>query len=259
MVLYVNEGNDSAFCGYDGMMWTPLSEDTTTHWLCKGVRGQACTGELPKNLGDASHGGKVLGAVSDRSNVVLNGSETYVPRWDAEAAKWVDLPWNFNVVNPGECSYQCGVGYHPGGYGMDGSPSLNCKECSYITNMYDWKSAGTGEDNCAFGCKASFFYNGSQRSCTNCSIGTYTAPDGHQSTSCTNCQEPKTLNAPVGEKGLLKFTSNGTGQYACDFDCKERYSYYFSYDADNSCTWCAVGTYSSGGKMKVCNNCTNKP
>ena len=118
MVVYVGEGAESAFCGYDGTMWTPLSEDTTTHWLCKGG-SQTCEGTFPKNLGDTSHGGKVVSGALENSEVISNGSRTYLPRWDAEAAKWVLLEWNFNVVNPGECTYQCGVGYHPGGYGMD--------------------------------------------------------------------------------------------------------------------------------------------
>ncbi len=59
-LIYVESGSLSAFCGYDGNLWVPLSEDASTHWLCFGSNQDACVGPLPKNIGDASHGGSVV-------------------------------------------------------------------------------------------------------------------------------------------------------------------------------------------------------
>lgn len=120
-------------------------------------------------------------------------SDNYIPRRDAELGDWVKIPWTFNLIQQDICAYGCGIGYHPGGNDLDGLYTGNCPACTPILNMYDWKSPGTGDDNCQFGCKASFAYDGEARTCTDCVAGKYTAPDGHQLTSCSDCTKPQTI------------------------------------------------------------------
>ena len=144
-------------------------------------------------------------------------------------------------------------------------------------NKFRWKTAGTGDDNCDFTCKASFKYANEgkgKQSCSDCELGTYTEND-NQDKTCKACDKPAKLwrDKPGLDPYFSGFTTKGDGANACDFDCAPRYQHFFNgkkSDKDkvsiglnetvngNACIFCKVGTWSAGGK-NVCANCTNKP
>ena len=132
-------------------------------------------------------------------------------------------------------------------------------------NKFRWKTAGTGDDNCDFTCKASFKYANEgkgKQSCSDCELGTYTEND-NQDKTCKACDKPAKLwrDKPGSDPYFSGFTTKGDGANACDFDCAPRYQHFFNGKKSdknnvpiglnepvngNACIFCKVGTWSAG-------------
>lgn len=251
------------FCGCNGKEWIPLTSDMTPEKIaaCKNLGKENCVGEVNTNAN--------------------KWAPSAYPRWNHELDQWEPIGWKYSSKDPntlGDCEYNCKLWFHPGANDPEGWLQLwACKACSEVMNKFRWKTAGTGDDNCDFTCKASFKYANEgkgKQSCSDCELGTYTEND-NQDKTCKACDKPAKLwrDKPGLDPYFSGFTTKGDGANACDFDCAPRYQHFFNgkkSDKDkvsiglnetvngNACIFCKVGTWSAGGK-NVCANCTNKP
>ena len=119
-----------------------------------------------------------------------------------------------------------------GTYTTAGNTSTSCSACTAITNRYSWTSRGTSATTCGFTCNAWYKYNWTNRTCTACDNGTYTTA-GNTSTSCSACTGMPASNA--------HWTSNGTSQTSCTWECNDGYHKEWSTCVANSCAasgWC---------------------
>ncbi len=208
------------FCGCNGKEWVPLSSDMTPKKVaaCKSLMVKSCVGNL---------------------NTDLNATNKWVasasPQWNQESEQWEPIGWKYSSKDKLDaCEYNCKIWFHPGANDPEGWLQIwACKACSEVTNKFKWKTAGTGDDNCDFTCKASFKYTNSstQRTCSDCEVGTYTEND-NQDKVCKNCNAPERLStgaiSPAFWTHYYTFDTKGTGKNACDFTCDARYAYFFN-------------------------------
>lgn len=220
----------SVFCGCDGKEWIPLTSDMTPEKVA------AC-----KTLGKV----KCIGTINTDSNATNMWESSAYSRWNHESDKREPMGWKYSSKDKlGACEYNCKIWFHPGANDPEGWLQVwACKACSEVTNKFKWKTAGTGDDNCDFTCKASFKYvnTSSERKCPDCEVGTYTEND-NQDKVCKNCNAPERLSTGTISPSLwthyYTFDTKGTGENACDFTCDARYAYFFNgkgkHDSRNS-------------------------
>lgn len=210
----------SVFCGCDGKEWIPLTSDMTPEKVA------AC-----KTLGKV----KCIGTINTDSNATNMWESSAYSRWNHESDKREPMGWKYSSKDKlGACEYNCKIWFHPGANDPEGWLQVwACKACSEVVNKFRWKTAGTGNDNCDFTCKASFKYTNSstQRTCSDCEVGTYTEND-NQDKVCKNCNAPERLSTGAISPSLwthyYTFDTKGTGKNACDFTCDARYAYFFN-------------------------------
>lgn len=210
----------SVFCGCDGKEWIPLTSDMTPEKVA------AC-----KTLGKV----KCIGTINTDSNATNMWESSAYSRWNHESDKREPMGWKYSSKDKlGACEYNCKIWFHPGANDPEGWLQVwACKACSEVVNKFRWKTAGTGNDNCDFTCKASFKYTNSstQRICSDCEVGTYTEND-NQDKVCKNCNAPERLStgtiSPSFWTHYYTFDTKGTGENACDFTCDARYAYFFN-------------------------------
>lgn len=210
----------SVFCGCDGKEWIPLTSDMTPEKVA------AC-----KTLGKV----KCIGTINTDSNATNMWESSAYSRWNHESDKREPMGWKYSSKDKlGACEYNCKIWFHPGANDPEGWLQVwACKACSEVVNKFRWKTAGTGNDNCDFTCKASFKYTNSstQRTCSDCEVGTYTEND-NQDKVCKNCNAPERLStgtiSPSFWTHYYTFDTKGTGKNACDFTCDARYAYFFN-------------------------------
>lgn len=210
----------SVFCGCDGKEWIPLTSDMTPE------RVAAC-----KTLGKV----KCIGTINTDSNATNMWESSTYSRWNHESDKREPMGWKYSSKDKlGACEYNCKIWFHPGANDPEGWLQVwACKACSEVVNKFRWKTAGTGNDNCDFTCKASFKYinSSSERKCLDCEVGTYTEND-NQDKVCKNCNAPERLStgtiSPSFWTHYYTFDTKGTGENACDFTCDARYAYFFN-------------------------------
>lgn len=210
----------SVFCGCDGKEWIPLTSDMTPEKVA------AC-----KTLGKV----KCIGTINTDSNATNMWESSAYSRWNHESDKREPMGWKYSSKDKlGACEYNCKIWFHPGANDPEGWLQVwACKACSEVVNKFRWKTAGTGNDNCDFTCKASFKYTNSstQRTCSDCEVGTYTEND-NQDKVCKNCNAPERLSTGTISPSLwthyYTFDTKGTGKNACDFTCDARYAYFFN-------------------------------
>lgn len=210
----------SVFCGCDGKEWIPLTSDMTSEKVA------AC-----KTLGKV----KCIGTINTDSNATNMWESSAYSRWNHESDKREPMGWKYSSKDKlGACEYNCKIWFHPGANDPEGWLQVwACKACSEVVNKFRWKTAGTGNDNCDFTCKASFKYTNSstQRTCSDCEVGTYTEND-NQDKVCKNCNAPERLSTGTISPSLwthyYTFDTKGTGKNACDFTCDARYAYFFN-------------------------------
>lgn len=210
----------SVFCGCDGKEWIPLTSDMTPEKVA------AC-----KTLGKV----KCIGTINTDSNATNMWESSAYSRWNHESDKREPMGWKYSSKDKlGACEYNCKIWFHPGANDPEGWLQVwACKACSEVVNKFRWKTAGTGNDNCDFTCKASFKYTNSstQRICSDCEVGTYTEND-NQDKVCKNCNAPERLStgaiSPAFWTHYYTFDTKGTGENACDFTCDARYAYFFN-------------------------------
>lgn len=210
----------SVFCGCDGKEWIPLTSDMTPEKVA------AC-----KTLGKV----KCIGTINTDSNATNMWESSAYSRWNHESDKREPMGWKYSSRDKlGACEYNCKIWFHPGANDPEGWLQVwACKACSEVVNKFRWKTAGTGNDNCDFTCKASFKYTNSstQRTCSDCEVGTYTEND-NQDKVCKNCNAPERLStgaiSPAFWTHYYTFDTKGTGKNACDFTCDARYAYFFN-------------------------------
>lgn len=210
----------SVFCGCDGKEWIPLTSDMTPEKVA------AC-----KTLGKV----KCIGTINTDSNATNMWESSAYSRWNHESDKREPMGWKYSSKDKlGACEYNCKIWFHPGANDPEGWLQVwACKACSEVVNKFRWKTAGTGNDNCDFTCKASFKYTNSstQRICSDCEVGTYTEND-NQDKVCKNCNAPERLStgaiSPAFWTHYYTFDTKGTGKNACDFTCDARYAYFFN-------------------------------
>lgn len=210
----------SVFCGCDGKEWIPLTSDMTPEKVA------AC-----KTLGKV----KCIGTINTDSNATNMWESSAYSRWNHESDKREPMGWKYSSKDKlGACEYNCKIWFHPGANDPEGWLQVwACKACSEVVNKFRWKTAGTGNDNCDFTCKASFKYVNTslERKCSDCEVGTYTEND-NQDKVCKNCNAPERLSTGTISPSLwthyYTFDTKGTGKNACDFTCDARYAYFFN-------------------------------
>ena len=274
LIAYVKAWGKTGLCGCNGAERVPLSSDPSTHGVCVDMNQRDCTGWA--------------------QNTIKTTPGQALPKWNPELKAgdggWEDVKWVYGGIQyPGstgkECGYTCQTGYHAGADFPDGWQMWGCKACTEIANRYTkekpdgstlsgWWTPGTGNDNCHFGCKGGYKYKdqpGVERSCSGCNIGTYT-PENNQRAECKDCVKP-TINkqglqefityastrggtATTINSGFKAWTTTGVSSTSCQFHCDERFGRDHR-DLTNkwSCTFCAAGSYASGG-VAQCASCS---
>ena len=284
LMAYVKVWGKSGLCGCNGAERVPLSSDPSTHGVCVNMNQRACTGW-------------------DQHTIKTTPSQA-LPKWNPELnagdGGWEEVKWVYGGVQyPGstgkECGYTCQTGYHAGADFPDGWQMWGCLPSTEIPNRYTrekpdgstfngWWTPGTGNDNCHFGCKAGYKHKdqpGVERSCSGCSIGTYT-PENNQRAECKDCIKPLILTAGntrikydvkyfvkyARDRNLLgltntregsgfkAWTTTGYSEYSCNFHCDERFAYKHDTNTTGSCTFCQPGSYSSGDSFGECRSCS---
>ena len=195
----------------------------------------------------------------NKSTVVLYNGENWKPntywsaKWSPEANGWewwwIWQKWTYGWVigadgSTRECVYECAKWYYPNAENPIGWYQSSCIRCTAIANMYTWTwdsgwlNAWTAKDNCDYTCKAWYVYKGDKRICEEAPIWVYTL-DGNQWEE-KDCAIPikvkykvanlergwvtTTIAQPQGEDPYFwKFLSNGTWEYACDYECAAGY------------------------------------
>ena len=180
------------------------------------------------------------------------------------------------------CTYSCNNGYG----------SSSCSACG--PGNYD--PTGGGIENCS-ACSASTYSNGvTNTSCTNCSVGTWSAAGANTCGACTNNTVGNywttngttaagcTNTACTNKLGTSTYTGHGGTTNTCAYACNAGYgsvnctgcgpgtwdsvpngqencvnctaSNYSAGAANSSCSSCAIGTWSGAGASS-CGACTN--
>lgn len=231
LIVAVEQNRKKGYCGFDGGKWVALDSNPDTQKLCSSVGQATCNGDPQYTLrGSASPATQVWNPQGNLGNGV-----------------WEAVPWIYYQKEPknlGTCEYVCRIGYHPNVNNPTGWFTKNCQLCSEIANRYTfganngWRSAGTGVDNCDFGCKGGFKYrNDTVRACSSCEIGKWT-PENNQEKTCKNCtNKHESLNYNVAEhkyidgarvlsllqngifKNFSSYTTTGTSATSCKWVC----------------------------------------
>ena len=226
VMAYVQTGGVSGLCGCNGERWLPLTADPLSHGVCVELQKSSCSGQKP--------------------NTRVITSEVALPRWNSESnngdGEWQSVVWTYGGIpalsgSTKECGYECNLGFHPGVDNPSGWQMGGCKACTDIANKFAWKSAGTGDNNCGFSCKAGFKYTNTktERSCSSCAVGTW-SKDDNQKAACDTCKAPAKLY--VDKQGqdphYSAFTTTGTSDTSCNFDCSPRYAHFYNGKATTS-------------------------
>ncbi len=231
LIAAVEQNGKKGHCGFDGQKWVALDSNPDTQKLCASVGQTTCNGNPQYTLRGSA------GPVDQLWN----------PQGNAGNGSWEALPWIYYQKDPrdlGTCEYVCRIGYHPNVNNPTGWFTQNCQLCTEIANRYTagantgWRTAGTGVNNCDFGCKGGFKYrNDTVRACPSCEIGKWT-PENNQEKTCKDCtNKHNSLTYRVSEQSYVggapvlsplqngtftnfsSYTSTGTSATSCKWTC----------------------------------------